>query len=123
MASDRLVYLAAHYDGELIVGTQTIDDIRDAKDDAAGRNWYVSNSSHTACRTTGGPAEKLEQFIGFTDRPTTNDIRDEKGNIIKVEVVNNEGDGDSTVWTYYRHRADCEREWITRTQDLAARYR
>jgi len=112
----------AYLEEEVSEADRAFYEAREAETDLSA-HWYTYNSSQTECFETGGPAEKLDEFVGFIDRPTTNDFRDASGALTKVEVVNAQGDGTEVVWTFYRQRADCEREWITRTEDLADQYR
>lgn len=87
------------------------------------KQWWSPDSSFTSCFETGGPAAKLEEFIGFTDKPTTKDFRDGSGNLYKVEVLNYEGGGRERVWFYYRTKAKCETEQVNATKNLADKYR
>jgi hypothetical protein len=122
-SADRLKYLAAHFVDGKVEGTQSTSSMTQEARDKAGLSWFAPNGSHTACIRSGGPAEKLDEFEGLMDRPTTQDYSDADGNLTKVEVSNNEKDGTVRVWSFYRSRSDCEAEWVTRTEDLANRYR
>lgn len=87
------------------------------------KQWWSVNSTFTHCFETGGPAVKLDEFIGFTDKPYSKDFRDTSGKIVKVEVVNSAGSGQETVWTYYKDKARCESEQVNSTKNLADKYR
>lgn len=86
------------------------------------KSWYVANSDFTECYESDGPAAKLDEFIGFTDRPRTKDYRS-NGALYKVEVINPGNNGYETVWTYYKSKTRCESEEINATKDLANKYR
>jgi len=92
---------------------------------AARKTWWIGNQAFTACNeSSDGPAGKLDEFIGFSDRPTTADFRDQQGKIYKVEVINPTRDGLSArVWTFYREKERCENEMINATRNLANKYR
>lgn len=87
------------------------------------KQWWVANSSFSECFKSGGPAAKLDEFVGFTDKPYTQDHRDSSGNLVKVEVINANGNGQETVWTYYKEKSMCEAEQVKSTQALADKYR
>lgn len=88
-----------------------------------GDKWYSPDSSFTQCFNSGGPAAKLDSFVGFTDKPYTHDVTDSSGNVVKVEVINASGGGGETVWTYYKNKSQCEAEQINSTKSLADKYR
>lgn len=85
--------------------------------------WWIANSSFTTCHESSGPAAKLDEFVGFTDKPNAQDFRDSSGKIEKVEVTNSAGAGYETVWIYYKEKALCEAEQINSTKLLADKYR
>lgn len=120
----RLAYLSGLYANGQIGGARSA---YDAGDDARRvppeKQWWIANSSFTECFETGGPAAKLDQFVGFTDKPYTRDHRDSSGKLVKVEVVNAIGGGQETVWTYYKEKSRCEAEQVNATKSLADRYR
>lgn len=95
------------------------------QESAAAKTWFIVNRADTACNEVpDGPAGKLEEFVGFADRPRTVDFRDLDGNIYKVEVIVSAGDGiNDRVWTYYRKQDRCENEMVNATRNLANRYR
>lgn len=95
----------------------------DARRTPPEKQWWSADSGFTHCFETGGPAAKLDEFVGFTDKPTTKDYRDGSGNLYKVEVINYEGRGQERVWTYYRTQAKCEAEQVNATRSLADKYR
>ncbi|WP_340313658.1 hypothetical protein [Rhizorhabdus argentea] len=84
--------------------------------------WWVANSEFTSCYVSGGPAEKLEEFVGFTDRPVTKDFRGPGGELVKVEVSIDRGDGYDRVWTYFRSEQQCLSEQVNYSQQLADKY-
>jgi hypothetical protein len=122
-SSARLRCLGEHYQDGVITGTRTVSAIKDAEAEAEGLYWYSPNSDFTDCNRNRGPSLKLDEFVGHTDQPRTKDFFDSSGNLSKVEVINPDGYGNETVWTFYKRRADCEREAVNRNRDLADRYR
>ncbi|MDH1214139.1 hypothetical protein N5C38_24265, partial [Pseudomonas chengduensis] len=86
-------------------------------------SWWVVDSSFRSCFESSGPAEKLDEYAGFSDKPYTNDYRDNSGNIVKVEVINEIGFGREEVWAYYRIKQDCENEQVNATKNMADKYR
>lgn len=82
------------------------------------KQWWIAKSDLTECKISGGPAEKLDSFVGYTDRPTTKDYSDSNGNIYKVDVIN-----DASYWTYYTSKEACVSEQINATKSLADKYR
>lgn len=128
IAVERLKHLNNLYSGGRIVGALAAIDIaernRGENDRATGIDqWWVVNSEFTSCHTSGGPAEKLEQYVGFTDRPRTKDFRDANGNLQKVEVIIDRGGGVDGVTTYYKAEQQCMAEQVNYTQNLADKYR
>lgn len=103
-ATARLRYLGDHFKDGMITGTRTVLAIREEEAEAAGKYWFSPNSDFTACNRNSGPSEKLEEFVGHTDQPTTKDFYDAGGNLTKVEVINSAGYGRETYWTFY---VDC----------------
>ena len=90
----------------------------------AGGEWWSADSSFTTCFKSKGPADKLDSYVGFTDRPQAKDFKDARGRLWKVEVSNSENGGRTTsIWTYYKFKDDCEREQIKATKSLADKYR
>ena len=87
------------------------------------KQWWIANSSFTACNESEGPAAKLDEFTGFTDKPYTRDFRNSAGSLNKVEVINPIGGGKESVWTYYTAKSECESEQINATNSLADKYR
>jgi len=87
------------------------------------KQWWSADSSFTECIENSGPAAKLDQFVGFTDKPYTRDFRDSNENIVKVEVINSVGGGLEKVWTYYKEKDQCEAEQVNATKSLADKYR
>ncbi len=122
-ASARIDYFAGYFQNGMIIGTETLSGILEAKAEAAGEYWFTPNSSFTKCHKSSGPSAILDDLAGHTDRPSTKDFVDANGNLTKVEVINPDGYGNETVWTYYKRRSDCEREQVNRTSDLADQYR
>jgi hypothetical protein len=123
-AEARLSYLNSLYRDKHIVGARSAYDAgENAHRTSPEKQWWAANSSLTACFETGGPAAKLDEFVGFTDKPRTQDFKDSNGKLIKVEVINS-ADGDvDTVWTFYKEKAQCETEQINATKALADKYR
>lgn len=120
----RLSYLNNLYTNGKIEGVRSAYDAgEDARKVPPEKQWWVANSSFTECFETGGPAAKLDEFVGFTDKPYTRDQRNSSGKLVKVEVVNAIGDGRETVWTYYKEKSQCEAEQLSATKSLADKYR
>ncbi|HKI53025.1 MAG TPA: hypothetical protein VJ987_02790 [Anaerolineales bacterium] len=95
----------------------------DARKTPSDKQWWAPNSTFTRCVGTGGPADKLDEFVGYADRPYTQDFRNSKGEVIKVEVINVTGGDRETVWVYYKDKGHCEAEQINATKSLADKYR
>jgi len=95
----------------------------DARKEPPEKQWWTANSSFTKCFETSGPAAKLDEFVGFTDKPYTRDFPDSSGKIVKVQVINSAGGNLETVWTYYKEKAQCEAEEVNATKSLADKYR
>lgn len=94
-----------------------------ATDASSEKQWWIVDSTFTACIPTRGPAAKLDEFVGLTDKPITRDYRDSNGNLSKVDVVNSNGDGTVSTWTYYKNNSQCESEEVNATKALADKYR
>lgn len=115
-AEERLAYLKERFsNGKIIVEVSS--------EERPSQQWWVANSEFTSCHLSGGPAEKLDEFAGFTDRPTTEDFRDANGELVKVEVSVDRGDGYDRVWTYFRSEQQCLAEQVNYSQNLADKYR
>lgn len=120
----RLQYLNGLYqDSQISRARSAYDAGDDARKVPPEKQWWSPNSSFTSCFESGGPAAKLDQFVGFTDKPYTRDFHDSSGKIVKVEVINPVGGGQETVWTYYKDKAQCEAEQVNATKSLADKYR
>lgn len=120
----RLSYLNGLYEnGQILNARSAYSAGDDARRTPPEKQWWSPDSSFTHCFETGGPAAKLDEFVGFTDKPTTKDYRDGSGNVYKVEVINYEERGQERVWTYYRTQAKCESEQVNATKNMADRYR
>lgn len=120
----RLAYLSSLYANGQIRGARSAYDAGDdARKIPPEKQWWAANSSFTECFETEGPAAKLDQFVGFTDKPYTRDHRDSSGKLVKVEVINAIGGGQGTVWTYFKEKFQCEAEQVNATKSLADRYR
>lgn len=117
----RLSYLNSLYAGDKIIGARSYFDAGDKLRE--GDKWYSPDSTFTQCFNSGGPAAKLDSFVGFTDKPYTHDVTDSSGRIVKVEVINASDGGGETVWTYYKNKSQCEAEQINSTKSLADKYR
>ncbi len=89
---------------------------------AGSAKWWSANSSFTSCFKTKGPADQLDSFVGFIDKPQAKDFKDAHGRLWKVEV-SNPVRGGSMIWTYYKFKEDCESEQINATKSLADKYR
>ncbi len=87
------------------------------------KQWWIVDSSYTECFETGGPAAKLDEFVGFADKPSTQDFTGPDGKLVKVEVINGNGYGQDTVWTFYTTKQMCEAEQVNVTKSLADKYR
>lgn len=123
-AESRLSYLNGLYANGVISGARSAYDAGDeARKIPPEKQWWVANSSFTECFISGGPAEKLDEFVGYTDKPYTRDFRNRQGKIVKVEVVNSAGFGREHVWTYYKDKTHCESEQVNATKSLADQYR
>jgi len=91
---------------------------------AGGAEWWSADSSFTSCFKVKGPAETLDSFVGYADKPETRDFKDRDGQLWKVEVRNEINGGRQTqVWTYYRSKYVCESEKVNATKSLADKYR
>jgi hypothetical protein len=124
LAEARLSYLNGLYKNRLISGARSAYDAgNDARKVPPEKQWWIANSSSTQCHETEGPADKLEQFVGFTDKPYTRDYYDSRGKLNKVEVINPTGNGQGTVWTYYKEQSQCEAVEVNATKSLANKYR
>lgn len=121
-AQARLTYLGKLFSEGKISGAESPVD-RGIALRKPPQQWWVVNSEFTACHVSGGPAEKLDEFVGFTDRPTTEDFRDSRGELVKVEVSVDRGDGYDRVWTYFRSEQQCMAEQVNYSQQLADKYR
>lgn len=120
----RLSYLNDLFSNGAIIGARSAYDAGDdAREIPPEKQWWVANSSFTACFLSGGPAEKLDEFVGYSDKPYTRDFRSSTGLIVKVEVINSAGFGRENVWTYYKEKAHCESEQVNATKSLADQYR
>lgn len=120
----RLKYLNELYDGNQITGARSeLDAGNDARKKPPEKQWWIAGSSFTECHEVGGPAAKLDEFVGFTDTPTTRDFRDSSGNLYKVEVIVDGAPGYQRVWTYYKEQRRCEAEMVNATKSLADKYR
>ncbi|WP_435627278.1 hypothetical protein [Candidatus Ferrigenium straubiae] len=120
----RLIYLNSIYRNGEITGAYSAYNAGEAlRKVPHEKQWWVANSSFTECFESGGPAAKLDEFEGFTDKPRTQDYRNSSGNLAKVEVINATGSGQETVWTYYKEKSQCEAEQVNATKSLADRYR
>lgn len=120
-AEKRLTYLNSIYVNGEITGAHSALDAGDKLRE--GDKWWSPDSSFTQCFNSGGPAAKLDSFVGFTDKPKTQDFKDSSGKLRKVEVTNDEPNGTTTVWTYYKSKSDCESEQVHSTRSLADKYR
>lgn len=74
-------------------------------------DWYIADRDFTTCIKTDAPAKKIGFLrIGGGDA-STNESRDNTGNLISVEVSAPSADGlKSTVWTYYTSLDACQSE-------------
>lgn len=122
-AMERLRYLGDYYRNGLITGTKTVGEFKEEEAEAKGLYWYTPNSSFTECNRNSGPASFISSYEGHPDEVTTNDIRDEQGNLVKVEVVVPQGGGMEGVTTFYKSKERCLSEQVNRNRDLADRYR
>lgn len=120
----RLAYLSGLYlNGQIRGARSAYAAGNDARKVPPEKQWWAANSSFTECLETGGPAAKLDEFVGFIDKPHTQDYRNSSGKLVKVEVINAIGGGRETVWTYYKEKSQCEAEQVNATKSLADRYR
>lgn len=120
----RLSYLSSLFDnGQILHARSAYSAGDDARRTPPEKQWWVVNGGFTQCFEAGGPAAKLDEFVGFPDKPTTKDFRDRSGNLYKVEVIHSLRFGRDEVWTYYRTQAACEAEQVNATKNLADRYR
>jgi hypothetical protein len=119
----RLKYLNELYDGNQITGARSAYDAgNNARKTPPEKQWWTAGSSFTECHETGGPAAKLDEFVGFTDKPEVKDFRDSSGKLYKVEVTLWDR-GNGRVWTYYKEQSRCEAEQVNATKSLADKYR
>jgi len=120
----RLSYLNGLFNnGQIVNARSAYSAGDDARRTPPEKQWWVVNGGFSECFETGGPAEKLDELVGVSDKPTTNDYRDGSGKLYKVEVIHSLGFGREEVWTYYRTKAACEAEQVNATKNLADRYR
>jgi len=120
----RLSYLNGLFNNGQIFHARSAYAARDdARRTLPEKQWWVVNRGFSLCFEVSGPAAKLDEFVGFPDKPTTSDYRDGSGNLYKVEVIQSLGLGREEVWTYYRTQEACEAEQVNATKNLADRYR
>ncbi len=86
------------------------------------KQWWIADSNLRHCYEVNGPAARLDEYVGFADKPETRDFNDSQGNLVKVEV-RIPVSGGVRVWTYYKDKPSCEAEQINATKSLADKYR
>ncbi len=73
--------------------------------------WYIADQDFKSCIKTNAPAKKIEFLRMGGGDASTNESRDNTGNLISVEVSAPSADGlHSTVWTYYTSLDACQAE-------------
>lgn len=118
---ERITHLNDLFIDGYVTGARSV--YADSQKSSPEKRWWSADSAFAKCIETGGPAARLDKFVGFTDKPYTKDFRSSSGTIVKVEVINPSSGDNTTVWTYYRAKDQCEAEQVNATKSLAEKYR